>query len=158
MDQLLKRSKKWKPAKLAWEDKVCDTLIGHYGKTIGKGTSQLVPCPAPLHPRCFTPRECARLMGFPSSFRIPSKPKEGQGARAHLKTQYLMFGNAVCPPLIAALAGAVLAEANSNGFDRHNNDWRAKGLEFGVHIALDCVLPQRREIVYQRLQKSGIIQ
>ena len=158
MDQLLNRSKRWKPARLAWEDKVCDTIDGHYGVTIGKGNSQLVPCVAPNHPRCFTTRECARLMGFPSSFRIPSEPKEGQGARAHLKKQYLMFGNAVCPPLIAVLAGAVLEESSGiNGFDRNNN-WRAKGLEVGIHIALDCVTPPRREAVCERLRRSGILE
>ena len=37
MEQLLNRSKRWKPAKLAWPDTTLDVLDGHYGVTISKG-------------------------------------------------------------------------------------------------------------------------
>ena len=36
MDQLMNRSKVWRPAKLAWDNTSCDTIDSHYGITIGK--------------------------------------------------------------------------------------------------------------------------
>ena len=49
-------------------------------------------------PRFFSPRECARLMGFPESFTLPRVP-EG--------VAYKQMGNAVSPPLVGALGVAV---------------------------------------------------
>ena len=157
LDQL-SRSKRWKPAHMAWPDTVCDTLDGHYGVTIGKGNSQLVPGAAPRYPRTFTARECARLMGFPSSFVIPSDPKPGQGWRAHLKKQYLMFGNAVCPPLIAVLAGAVLARCSALEGRGPYKDWGVWGLLVGLNLSLDSLIVSRQEAVQSRLQKMGILE
>ena len=37
---------------------------------VGRGQSQLVPRWAPYNPRLFTPRECARIMGFPESYQL----------------------------------------------------------------------------------------
>ena len=48
-------------------------------------------------PRFFSPRECARLMGFPERFPLPVA--EGVG--------YRLLGNAVCPPLVGAIAAAI---------------------------------------------------
>jgi DNA (cytosine-5)-methyltransferase 1 len=49
------------------------------------------------NPRLFTPRECARLMGFPDSFKIPVS-----------KTQaWRQFGNTVVVPLIRQIASAI---------------------------------------------------
>ena len=50
------------------------------------------------NPRMLTPRECARLQGFPDSFIIPVS-----NARA-----YKQFGNSVCIPVIEAVAKAML--------------------------------------------------
>ena len=77
----LKESKKWAKRggmtdTLVWEDKLCNTLVSHYGTSLGKGNSQLVARQAPLNPRRFTPRECARLMGFPDSYWLTERPKE----------------------------------------------------------------------------------
>lgn len=77
----LKESKKWAKRggmtdTLVWEDKLCNTLVSHYGTSLGKGNSQLVARQAPLNPRRFTPRECARLMGFPDSYRLTERSKE----------------------------------------------------------------------------------
>ena len=36
MDQLMNRSKVWRPAKLAWDNTSCDTIDSHYGITVGK--------------------------------------------------------------------------------------------------------------------------
>ena len=46
------------------------------------------------NPRMLTPRECARLQGFPDSYIIPVS-----NARA-----YKQFGNSVCIPVIEAVA------------------------------------------------------
>ena len=50
--------------------------------------------------RFYTPRECARLMGFPESFRV--------GESTNKNHWYHQCGNAVCPPVIAAIIAAVL--------------------------------------------------
>ena len=49
------------------------------------------------NPRRLTPRECARLMGFPDDFPIPVSDTQG----------YKQFGNSVIPPLIRVLAKAM---------------------------------------------------
>eukprot|EP00445_Apocalathium_hangoei_P006328 CAMPEP_0203851274 /NCGR_PEP_ID=MMETSP0359-20131031/7259_1 /ASSEMBLY_ACC=CAM_ASM_000338 /TAXON_ID=268821 /ORGANISM="Scrippsiella Hangoei, Strain SHTV-5" /LENGTH=194 /DNA_ID=CAMNT_0050767279 /DNA_START=27 /DNA_END=608 /DNA_ORIENTATION=+ len=49
-------------------------------------------------PRFLTPRECARLMGFPDSFVIPGEDEEQK--RGHW---YRQIGNAVCPPAVLAV-------------------------------------------------------
>ena len=177
MDQLLNRSKRWKPAKLAWPDNVLETLDGHYGITIGKGNSQLVPGTAPSNPRLFTPRECARCMGFPYWFTIPdmdvvsvdvggkNDDDDSVAERAHRKRLYLMFGNAVCVPLIVVLAGAVLdgckevslgKEAADNTKDKEVN-WRMKGLELAISLSLESILDRRRNDVEDRLVKAEIV-
>ncbi|MDA8001167.1 MAG: DNA (cytosine-5-)-methyltransferase [Alphaproteobacteria bacterium] len=44
-------------------------------------------------PRRLTPRECARLMGFPEKFKIPVSDSQA----------YRQFGNSVVPPIVAAI-------------------------------------------------------
>lgn len=51
MTQLTTRSKKWRPSKLAWDNTSCDTIDSHYGISVGKGNSQLVPNATPSNPR-----------------------------------------------------------------------------------------------------------
>lgn len=53
------------------------------------------------NPRRLTPRECARLMGFPDSFQIPVSDTQA----------YKQFGNSVVVPLAAAVARSVAAAA-----------------------------------------------
>ena len=77
--------------------------------------------------------------------------------RSHRKRLYLMFGNAVCPPLIAVLAGAVLAEGMIDKSDRTNINWRSKGLEVAVSLSLESVKESRRGAIVQRLEESNII-
>eukprot|EP01047_Picozoa_sp_COSAG01_P073185 COSAG01_NODE_11852_length_1847_cov_2.978261_1_plen_543_part_10 len=93
---------------LAWHDKTCDPLISHYGRSVSRGNSQLVPRAWPFNPRRFTIRECARLMGFPEKFRL-MEPTAGQSVESLIFEHYRMLGNAVCPPVIAVLAGALLS-------------------------------------------------
>ena len=112
---------------------------GHYGNSPGRGDSQLVPCRAPHSVRRFSPRECARLMGFPNSYKLPDR-REGQGEMAWYKEQYRMFGNAVCPPLIAALAGAVLARCKDiSGYEKHK-DWEEWGRQTAIRLSFAATL------------------
>jgi DNA (cytosine-5)-methyltransferase 1 len=53
--------------------------------------------------RFLTPRECARLMGFPEEFIIVNEDtEEGRGLF------YKQIGNAVCPPVIESLSKQML--------------------------------------------------
>lgn len=51
-------------------------------------------------PRRLTPRECARLMGFPANFAIPVSDTQA----------YKQFGNSVVVPLIAEITKMILTE------------------------------------------------
>lgn len=71
------------------------TLAAGYGKD---GKEILVVDHIYNQPRRLTPRECARLMGFPDSFQIPVTDRQA----------YMQFGNAVVVPLVEDLARAML--------------------------------------------------
>lgn len=78
---------------------VARTLSARYGKD---GSEILISQPG-RNPRRLTPRECARLMGFdrPGSnrpWRIPVSDSQA----------YKQFGNAVAPPVAAAIADALI--------------------------------------------------
>ena len=55
------------------------------------------------NPRKLTPRECARLQGFPEEFIIPVSDAQA----------YKQFGNSVAVPVIRAIANQMLIEMNS---------------------------------------------
>ena len=128
-NQLL-QNKRWKPHQLAWPNRHCDTLTSHYGNAVGRGDSQLVPSCAPYPPRRFSVRECARIMGFPNTYQF-CDIRSDQGEMAYRKELYRMIGNAVCPPLVAALAGRVLVAVMMS--DTPN--WS----EFGQGVAVELV-------------------
>ena len=68
-----------------------------------------------------------------------------------------MFGNAVCPPLIAVLSGAVLEQCQPHRRHASNHeDWGLRGLDVGIQLALESILPARRDAVLRRLQTLGI--
>ncbi len=106
--------------RLAWHSKSCEPLISHYGTCVGNGASMLVPQEWPFNPRLYTVKECARLMGFPDAVYDPGpvglsasqllNPHGGQysATRVWFKTHFRMLGNAVCPPVIAVISGALL--------------------------------------------------
>jgi DNA (cytosine-5)-methyltransferase 1 len=71
------------------------TLSARYYKD---GSEILVPTSEDQNPRRLTPRECARLMGFPESFKIPVSDTQA----------YKQFGNSVAVPLVAAVAARVV--------------------------------------------------
>lgn len=130
---------RWRPHSLAWPNTCCDTITSHYGNAVGRGESQLVPCHAPHHPRRFSPRECARLMGFPNSYRLIPQ-KENQSHIAYYKQFYRMFGNAVCPPLISALTGCVLDQLGLS-LDGKRINFVERGIRIATYLTKEATRP-----------------
>lgn len=75
-------------------DGITRTLSARYFKD---GSEILIPQRRKC-PRRLTPRECARLMGFPDSFNIPVSDTQA----------YKQFGNAVVVPLVRLVAETVI--------------------------------------------------
>lgn len=70
------------------------TLSARYWKD---GAEILIPQEG-KNPRKLTPRECARLMGFPDSFKIPVSDTQA----------YKQFGNSIVVPVVEILAWAMV--------------------------------------------------
>ena len=70
---------------------ICRTLSARYYKD---GSEILVSRGKHKHPRRLTPRECARLMGFPDTFKIPVSDTQA----------YRQYGNSVVMPVIREVA------------------------------------------------------
>ena len=79
---------------LVGPDDTCRTLSARYYKD---GSEILVSRGEGRNPRRLTPRECARLMGFPDTFRIPVSDTQA----------YKQFGNSVAIPVFSAVAKAM---------------------------------------------------
>jgi DNA (cytosine-5)-methyltransferase 1 len=79
---------------LVTPDSVTRTLSARYYKD---GSEILFSQGARKNPRRLTPRECARLMGFPDSFKIPVSDTRA----------YKQFGNSVVVPVMKAVALAL---------------------------------------------------
>ena len=75
---------------------VARTLSARYHKD---GSEILISQGEGRNPRRLTPRECARLMGYPDTFRIEVSDTQA----------YRQFGNSVAVPVITALARQVMA-------------------------------------------------
>lgn len=75
---------------------VARTLSARYHKD---GSEILVDQGSGRNPRRLTPRECARLMGFPDSFVLPDTVSDTQ--------LYRQFGNSVAVPAVKAVAEAM---------------------------------------------------
>ena len=73
---------------------VARTLSARYYKD---GSEILLAQERGKNPRRLTPRECARIMGFPESFTIPVSDTQA----------YKQFGNSVVVPVVEKIAGAV---------------------------------------------------
>jgi DNA (cytosine-5)-methyltransferase 1 len=80
---------------LAFNDSVTRTLSARYHKD---GSEILVHQDNGQRPRRLTPRECARLMGFPDTFRIPVSDTQA----------YRQFGNSVVMPVMREVARIML--------------------------------------------------
>ncbi len=70
---------------------IARTLSARYHKD---GSEILIPTKSEQNPRRLTPRECARLQGFPESFKIVVSDTQA----------YRQFGNSVVVPLIEDIA------------------------------------------------------
>jgi DNA (cytosine-5)-methyltransferase 1 len=77
-------------------DGISRTMSARYYKD---GAEILIPQDG-LNPRRLTPRECARLQGFPDSFLIPVSDNQA----------YKQFGNSVVTPLIEAVGKNIIKE------------------------------------------------
>jgi DNA (cytosine-5)-methyltransferase 1 len=75
-------------------DGISRTLSARYYKD---GSEILIPQPR-KNPRRLTPRECARLMGFPESFKIVVSDTQA----------YRQFGNSVVVPVVTELARCIV--------------------------------------------------
>jgi DNA (cytosine-5)-methyltransferase 1 len=73
------------------KNSVARTLSARYYKD---GSEILVSRGAGRNPRRLTPRECARLMGYPDTFKIPVSDTQA----------YKQFGNSVVVPVVRAVA------------------------------------------------------
>jgi DNA (cytosine-5)-methyltransferase 1 len=76
-------------------DGITRTLSARYYKD---GSEILIPQGSSKSPRRLTPRECARLMGFPEKFEIPVSDTQA----------YKQFGNSVVVPVVEAIAQRLL--------------------------------------------------
>jgi DNA (cytosine-5)-methyltransferase 1 len=74
---------------------VARTLSARYGKD---GSEILISQGEGRNPRRLTPRECARLMGYPESYKIEVSDSQA----------YRQFGNSVAVPVVTALARQVM--------------------------------------------------
>ena len=83
-------------------DGVTRTLSARYYKD---GSEILIPRGKNERPRRLTPRECARLMGFPDDFMIPVSDTQA----------YKQFGNSVVVPVIEAIAREMVKSLRSPG-------------------------------------------
>lgn len=81
-------------------EKPSNTIVARYGKD---GKECLIP-QGKENPRMLTPRECARLQGFPENFIIPH-------ART---TSYRQFGNSVAIPIIRRIAEHIVQILSDN--------------------------------------------
>ena len=75
---------------------VTRTLSARYHKD----GSEILLAQSGRNPRRLTPRECARLQGFPDSFEIPVSDTQA----------YRQFGNSVVVPLVADLARLICSK------------------------------------------------
>lgn len=80
---------------LVTKDQVARTLSARYYKD---GSEILISQGDRRNPRRLTPRECAKLMGYPSDFKILVSDTQA----------YKQFGNSVVVPVVERIAGAVV--------------------------------------------------
>ena len=103
-----------------------------------------------MRPRWLTLRECGRLMGFPENFILhPDRV-----------SSYQQFGNAVTPPVIAFVAGSVMAAVQGGGKQREGGG--VDGMTRRVHAAalrvvLDSMPEEGRGTREEFLEKKIVL-
>ncbi len=100
------------------KDTITRTLSARYYKD----GSEILIKQKGKNPRRLTPRECARLMGFDDTFKIVVSDTQA----------YKQFGNALCVPLVSAIAKQMIKTMNSAKVRSVNGqiDERTKELEY----------------------------
>lgn len=98
------------------EGGVARTLSARYYKD---GSEILISQGTGTNPRRLTPRECARLMGYPDDFKITVSDMQA----------YRQFGNSVAVPVVTALAAEVVKALD--GLKRQPAGWQPE-LGLGV--------------------------
>lgn len=82
-----------------------------------KDGSEILIAQEGKNPRRLTPRECARLQGFPDTFKIPVSDTQA----------YMQFGNSVVVPLmenVATLIVEKLAELDAKVENKEGKSWK----------------------------------
>jgi DNA (cytosine-5)-methyltransferase 1 len=77
-----------------------NTISARYYKDGSEVLIEQGDCQNPQNPRKLTPRECARLQGFPEDYILPDNVSDAQ--------KYKQFGNSVCVPVIQAIAANII--------------------------------------------------
>lgn len=80
---------------MASPDGTAKTLSARYYKD---GAEILIPQGPEKNPRRLTPKECAKLMGFPADFKIPVSDNQA----------YRQFGNSVVVPVVERIAKSIV--------------------------------------------------
>eukprot|EP00930_Biecheleria_cincta_P009374 TRINITY_DN11110_c0_g1_i1.p1 TRINITY_DN11110_c0_g1~~TRINITY_DN11110_c0_g1_i1.p1 ORF type:complete len:220 (-),score=23.02 TRINITY_DN11110_c0_g1_i1:260-919(-) len=94
---------------------VAATLTSSYRSSYATTAEMVSPGDSGLdRPRFFTRRECARLMGFPE--------EQDFGNPHSANRAYRQLGNAVCPPLISAIAKCLLQSLGTLMTPEHHLD------------------------------------
>jgi DNA (cytosine-5)-methyltransferase 1 len=88
-------------------NQIARTLSARYYKD---GSEILISQGAGKNPRRLTPRECARLMGYPANFKIPVSDTQA----------YKQFGNSVVVPVVERIAKSVVETLNQPVNHRQN--------------------------------------
>lgn len=107
-------------------EEVARTLSARYHKD---GSEILIKQRGGKNPRRLTPRECARLMGFPDTFEIPVSDTQA----------YRQFGNSVVVPVIESIATTMAACL------------RSASIAEQAHLALSEEGIQQMKTSYQKL-------
>lgn len=83
-------------------DKTTRTLSARYYKD----GSEILIKQKGVNPRRLTPRECARLMGFPDTYKIVVSDTQA----------YKQFGNSIVVPVVEVVAKAIFRYLNEHGY------------------------------------------
>jgi hypothetical protein len=91
-------------------------------------------------------------MGFPEKFRL-MELTAGQSMESLIFEHYRMLGNAVCPPVIAVLAGALLSHLHGTT-SAGALCWERRGYVAMLQLAFGAVSPLHRAALLSRLQRQ----
>lgn len=99
-----KKNSEWGRFSIFKPDDITGTLVASYHSEY---KHNMIFRGEGLTPRRLMPRETARLMGFPDTFKIVCSNTQS----------YRQFGNAVCPPVVAAIAEYIQPFLTKEKFD-----------------------------------------